>query len=141
MSITQQVHPRVALTGGFYRRDFQNQTITRNVAVDPVADYTTYNIVGPSDPRLPNGGGEIIPRFNLLAAKNGLVDNVSTFSTLNTASVQRVRGQRQRQAPARRIHVRRDHDRAHRHQRLRSGQHQSGYAPLLREQPALPDAV
>ena len=84
VSITQQVHPRVALTGGFYRRDFQNQTITRNVAVDPVADYTNYNIVGPKDPRLADGGGEIIPRFNLVAAKNGLVDNVSTFSTLNT---------------------------------------------------------
>ena len=62
--------PRVAVTGGFYHRDFQNLTITSNVAVDPVADYTPLQrSPARRDPRLPDGGGEIITRFNLVAAK------------------------------------------------------------------------
>jgi hypothetical protein len=83
VSVSHQILPRVAVTGGYYRRDFQNQTITRNVAIDEVADYTPYSIVAPTDPRLGANSGEVIPRFNLLPSKAGIVDNVSTYSTLN----------------------------------------------------------
>jgi hypothetical protein len=84
ISVVHQLFTRLAVTAGYYRRDFQNLTITRNVAIDEATDYTPYAITAPADPRLADNSGEVIPRFNLLASKNGIVDNVSTFSTANT---------------------------------------------------------
>jgi hypothetical protein len=85
VSVQQEVWPGVAVTGGYYHRSFQNQTITRNLAIDAQRDYTPYMITAPRDPRLPNGGGEVITRYNLNPAKQLTPpDSVSTFSTLNT---------------------------------------------------------
>jgi hypothetical protein len=84
VSVVQEVYSGVAVTAGYYHREFQNLTLTRNLAVDPVADYTPYTIVAPIDPRLPNGGGERITMYNLNANKFGQTDSVSTYSTANT---------------------------------------------------------
>ena len=84
VSLQQEVWSGISVTGGFYHREFQNLNITRNLAVTPVADYTVYNVVAPLDARLPGGGGEVIPRFNLVTAKLGASDSVSTFSADNT---------------------------------------------------------
>src|SRR5262249_38968873 len=65
VSVQQEIMPRVAITAGFYHREFQNLAITRNLAIDSVADYAPYKITGPTDSRLPNGGGEIITMYNL----------------------------------------------------------------------------
>ena len=81
VSVQQEILPRVAVTGGFYHREFQNIALTRNVAIDSSADYATYKITGPSDNRLPNGGGEAITMYNLNPLKLGLSDSVSTFSS------------------------------------------------------------
>src|SRR5262245_11780146 len=84
IQIQQEIVPRVAVTAGYYHRSFQNQSLTVNALVDINTDYTQYTIKGPVDPRLPGGGNESILRYNLLAAKVGLTDNVSTSSTKNT---------------------------------------------------------
>jgi hypothetical protein len=91
VSVVHEILPRVAVTAGFYHRSFQNLSTTasggtfiRNVAINSTTDYTPYTFTGPSDARLPNGGAERITMFNLLAAKNGIVDNVSTYSTENS---------------------------------------------------------
>ena len=84
VSVQHELMPGFSVTGGYYHRDFQNLTITRNLAVDPLLDYTPFTITGPRDPRLPGGGGEVITRYNLLPSKLGLSDSVSTHSTENT---------------------------------------------------------
>jgi hypothetical protein len=84
VSVVQEVLPRVAVTAGFYRRDFQNQSLSRNLSLDPVADYTPYKVTAPLDSRLPGGGGEVITMYNLNPLKLGLSDAVSTYSTTNT---------------------------------------------------------
>jgi hypothetical protein len=84
VSVQQEIMSGVSVTAGFYHRSFQNLNITRNLAVDPIADYTVYNIVAPLDPRLPNGGGEVIGRYNLILGRLGASDSVSTYSTDNT---------------------------------------------------------
>jgi hypothetical protein len=52
-------------------------SLTRNLAVNPVTDWTPFTIVSPLD-------GEIITQYNLNASKLGAVDSVSTFSAENT---------------------------------------------------------
>lgn len=84
VSVQQEVWSGISVTAGFYHRNFQNLNITRNLAVDPVLDFTVYNITAPLDARLPNGGGEVIQRYNLVPGKLGASDSVSTFSTANT---------------------------------------------------------
>jgi hypothetical protein len=76
--------PRVSVTGGFYHRSFQHLQYTKNTLIDPVADYTAFTIVAPSNANLPNGGGQSITVYNLNPAKRGLVNNVLTFSDTNT---------------------------------------------------------
>jgi carboxypeptidase family protein len=85
VSVQHEMWSGVAVTAGFYHRSFQNQSISRNLAISNVNDYTPYAIVAPKDSRLPNGGGEAITRYNLLASKQLTPpDNVSTYSTTNT---------------------------------------------------------
>jgi hypothetical protein len=84
VSLVQELWPRVSFTGSYYRRQFYDSALTRNLLVDPDLDYTAFTIVAPSDPRLPDGGGEVITRYNLNPPKLGAVENVSTFSSANT---------------------------------------------------------
>ena len=74
----------VSVTAGYYRRQFHNIAVTKNLLGDPDRDYTPFTIVGAVDPELPNGGGEVITMYNLNPNKLGAVDNVSTFSDENT---------------------------------------------------------
>jgi hypothetical protein len=83
VSVTHELMPRVAVTGGYYNRQFQNISVTRNGSIQ-LSDYTQYSIAAPVDPRLPGGGGEQIAMNNLLPSRNGLIDQISTFSTENT---------------------------------------------------------
>jgi Carboxypeptidase regulatory-like domain len=84
VSIQQEVMSGVSVTAGYYRRQFYNLGVTKNLLVDPVLDWTPFTITAPTDPRLPNGGGEVLTLYNLNPAKLGAVDNVSSFSTGNT---------------------------------------------------------
>ena len=80
VSVQHEVFPNVSVTAGYYRRQFYNISYTNNLDVDPDRDYTPFTIVGPSNPNLPNGGGEIITLYNLNADKAGVVNNVMTWS-------------------------------------------------------------
>jgi Carboxypeptidase regulatory-like domain/TonB-dependent Receptor Plug Domain len=83
VTIQHELVPRVAVSGGYYRREFYNQSQTINRAVDRIADYTPFTFVGPLDARLPGGGGEIITLYNLNPGKLGAVDNFVTYSAIN----------------------------------------------------------
>jgi hypothetical protein len=58
-SVQHQVLPRVSAEFGYFHRWLTHYTTTDNTLVTP-ANYTTYSLVAPSDPRLPDGGGYTI---------------------------------------------------------------------------------
>jgi len=66
VSVQQQILPRASVEVGYYRRVFSMFTtggvVTDNLNLTP-ADYTKYAVTAPSDPRLPNGGGQRIDNF------------------------------------------------------------------------------
>jgi hypothetical protein len=84
VSVVRELIPNVSVTGAYYHRAFFNQTLVRNLLVDPVNDWVPYTITAPKDAKLPNGGGEVITLYNLKPEKLGVVDSVSSFSTTNT---------------------------------------------------------
>jgi hypothetical protein len=73
VSVQQQVLPRVSVEAGYYRRwwpIFGGADITDNV-LTAAGDYSRFNVVAPSDQRLPNGGGYSIPNiYNITADAN-----------------------------------------------------------------------
>jgi Carboxypeptidase regulatory-like domain len=55
VSVQQQILPRASIEVGYARRSFRGFTVNDNTLAGP-ADYSSYTITAPSDPRLPNGG-------------------------------------------------------------------------------------
>jgi hypothetical protein len=74
--VQRELFAGVSVSGGYYWRQYHNLTWTDNLLVDPDLDYTAFTFRGPVDPRLPNGGGELITMYNLNQNKLGLVDNL-----------------------------------------------------------------
>jgi len=58
-SVQHQIMPRLSAEFGYFHRWLTHFTTTDNVLVTS-ANYTTYSLVAPSDPRLPGGGGYTI---------------------------------------------------------------------------------
>jgi Carboxypeptidase regulatory-like domain len=84
ISIQHALFSRVSVTAGYYHRSFDNIQYTKNTLVDPVADYIPFNITVPQNPRLPDGGGQVITMYNLNPAKVSAVNSVLTWSENNT---------------------------------------------------------
>jgi hypothetical protein len=84
ISIQHELLPRMSVTAGYYHRTFQHIQYTKNTLIDPIADYTPFNITVPRNPNLPDGGGQVITMYNLNPAKRGVVNNVLTFSDQNS---------------------------------------------------------
>jgi hypothetical protein len=76
-SIQQEVLPRVSVEVGFNRRWLENFSVTDNLAVTP-ADFGTFSVVVPDDPRLPNAGQTISGLYNVNNVKFGVLDNYAT---------------------------------------------------------------
>ena len=84
VSVQHELFPNVAITGGYYRRQFYQEAWSNNTLLDPYLDYTPFTVRGPSHPDLPNGGGELITLYNLNPNKQGQVNNVRMNSQNNT---------------------------------------------------------
>jgi len=76
-----QLAPRVSAEIGYFRRWYGNFPVTDNRSVS-AADYDTFSLTAPSDPRLPGGGGySISGLYDLKPAKFGLpLDNLLSLS-------------------------------------------------------------
>jgi hypothetical protein len=76
-----QLAPRVSAEVGYFRRWYGNFAVTDNRSVS-AADYDTFSLTAPSDPRLPGGGGNSISGlYDLKPAKFGLpLDNLISLS-------------------------------------------------------------
>lgn len=83
-TIQHELFPRVAVSGGYHRRTYDNLAVTDNLNLG-VGDWTPFTITAPLDSRLPGGGGFPITMYTLNTSKVGVAtDNLRTFSTENT---------------------------------------------------------
>jgi hypothetical protein len=70
----------VSVEVGYFRRWLQNFTVIDNRAVT-AEDHTPFSVTAPSDPRLPGGGGFVVPGlYNLVPTRVGLTDSFTTWS-------------------------------------------------------------
>jgi hypothetical protein len=78
VSVQQEVLPRVSVELGYFRRWLDNFFVDDNLATAP-GDYTRFSITAPSDPRLPNGGGQTISNlYDVVPARFGQVNDYYT---------------------------------------------------------------
>jgi hypothetical protein len=77
-SFQQQMGLRSALDITYSRRWFHGFSVVDNLALQP-GDLTPFTLTAPLDPRLPGGGGYIIPGlYDVVPEKAGQVDNLVT---------------------------------------------------------------
>ena len=77
VSLQQEVAPRIGVTVGYYRRWFGN-FYTLDNTLTAASDYTQFSVPIPLDPRLPGGGGGVVPGiYNLNPNKVGQVQDLA----------------------------------------------------------------
>ena len=69
-SVQQEVLRRVSVEAGYYRRWLVNFPVEDNLAVTP-ADFDTYSVRVPDDPRLPTAGQTISGLYDVKGTKFG----------------------------------------------------------------------
>ena len=80
VQVQQELLPRVSVNVGYFRRIFGNFFVTDNLATS-AADYNTFSITAPADPRLPGGGGYTVGNLvDVTPALAGVTNNFQTFS-------------------------------------------------------------
>jgi hypothetical protein len=79
--VQREIVPRVSVDVSYFRTIFTNLVVTDDRAVGP-ADFDTFSIAAPSDPRLPGGGGDPVPGlYNLKPSAFGRpADSYITFA-------------------------------------------------------------
>ncbi|MBI4521475.1 MAG: TonB-dependent receptor [Gemmatimonadetes bacterium] len=81
VGVQHEVVPRVSVEVSYNRRWFGNFDVTDNLAVGP-GDFDTFSITAPLDPRLEDGGGQVIGNlYNIKPAKFGVADNLVTAAS------------------------------------------------------------
>jgi hypothetical protein len=81
VQVQQELMPRVSVNVGYFRNWWNNQYAVDNRST-VFADYTPFSIRAPSDPRLPNGGGQVISGlFDLIPTKVGQFDELATSAS------------------------------------------------------------
>ena len=81
ISIQQQIGARSSFEVRYTRRWYHGFSVVDNLSLLP-ADLTRFSIVAPLDPRLPGGGGYIVPDlYDVNPDKSGQVDNFIADST------------------------------------------------------------
>jgi hypothetical protein len=76
--VQHELLPRVSADVAYFRRSYENLTVTDNLAIAPT-DFDPYCITGPTDPRPPGGGGEqICGLYDLNPSKVGQTNNLVT---------------------------------------------------------------
>ena len=92
VSLARQIGPRSALEVTYTRRSFHGFSVVDNRALQP-ADLTRFSLVAPEDPRLPGGGGYVVPGlYDVVPEKAGQVDNLVTDSSTFGSWWQRFNG-------------------------------------------------
>jgi hypothetical protein len=80
VGVQHELAPGLSVNVSYHRRWYHGLVSTDNILVGP-ADYDPFCVTGPSDSRLPGGGGEeICGLFDISQDKFGQVDNVITRS-------------------------------------------------------------
>ena len=78
--LEQQVGSRSSLSVTYTRRWFDGFFVVDNLALDS-GDLTPFSLMAPEDPRLPGGGGYLVPGlYDVVPEKAGQVDNLVTTS-------------------------------------------------------------
>src|SRR5688500_18896400 len=81
VGLQQEILPRVSVEVGYARRWWGNFTVTDNQALGP-ADYETWTLMAPVDPRLPGGGGYPLVEYEVRPeAGSRVAQNYVTFET------------------------------------------------------------
>jgi hypothetical protein len=76
VSVQQEVLPRISVEAGYYRRWLNNFFVFDNLEATP-ADFGTFSITAPRDPRLPGGGGYTIANlYDVNPNKFGRISNL-----------------------------------------------------------------
>ena len=82
VTVQQQIIPRASVEVGYFRRWFNNFTVTDNLAADPASDYTQFSVTAPVDPRLPGGGGQTITGlYDIAPSLFGQTNNYVTLAS------------------------------------------------------------
>ena len=77
----QEILPRISVEVGYFRRIWNNFSVTDNVLAS-ASDYTLFNMVVPTDARLPGGGGYTVTGVtNINPATFGQTQNFNTLSS------------------------------------------------------------
>ncbi len=81
VSVQQELAPRIGLTAGYYRRWFGNFYTLDNTRT-AASDYGQFSVPIPLDPRLPGGGGGVVPGvYNLNPNKVGQVQDLAILDS------------------------------------------------------------
>jgi len=82
VSVQRELAPRVAVTAGYYRRSFGNQTVIDNQLTDSSSFDGPFCIPAPSSPELPNGGGyQVCGLYDIKPTSQGQVRNIRTLAS------------------------------------------------------------
>jgi hypothetical protein len=79
--IQHEILPRTSVDVSYFRRSYGNFRVTDNRNLSP-SDFDKFDVIAPSDPRLPGGGGyKVQGMYNLNPAKFGIAsDNLVTLA-------------------------------------------------------------